>query len=87
MHLHRKSRFVEDASFSVHLKVTNFLVEMTNFHSILTDECGDAPICTVCIQRSLLFKDHLVVSQLWLYNALLPLLRDYLYSKTTFFDP
>ena len=27
------------------------------------------------------------MSQLWLYNAFLPLLRDHLYSKTTFFGP
>ena len=42
---------------------------------------------TTCIQRPPVFKDHLVVSQLWLYNAFLPLLRDHLYSKTTFFWP
>ena len=44
-------------------------------------------LVTTCIQRPPLFKDHLVVSQLWLYNAFLPLLRDHLYSKTTFFWP
>ena len=38
-----------------------------------------------CDQRPPLFKDHLVMSQLWLYHAFLPLLRDHLYSKTTFF--
>ena len=27
---------------SVHVNVTNFLDEMTNFHVILTEECGDA---------------------------------------------
>ena len=30
----------------VHIKVTNFLVEMTNFHVTLTEECGDAPLIT-----------------------------------------
>ena len=42
-------------------------------------------LVTTCIQRPPLFKDHLVMSQLWLYHALLPLLRDHLYLKTTFF--
>ena len=41
-------------------------------------------LVTTCIQRPPLFKDHLVMSQLWLF---LPLLRDHLYSKTTFFWP
>ena len=44
-------------------------------------------LVTTCIQRPPLFKDHLVVSQLWLYHAFLPLLRDHLYSKITFFGP
>ena len=42
-------------------------------------------LVTTCIQRPPLSKDHLVMSQLWLYNAFLPLLRDHLYSKTTIF--
>ena len=42
-------------------------------------------LVTTCIQRPPLFKDHLVMSQLWIYHAFLPLLRDQLYSKTTFF--
>ena len=41
-------------------------------------------LVTTCILRLPLFKDHLVMSQLWLYNAFLPLLREHLYSKTTF---
>ena len=40
---------------------------------------------TNCIQRPPVY--HLVMSQLWLYNAFLPLLRDHFYSKTTFFWP
>ena len=35
-------------SFSVHIKITNFLVEMRNFHVILTEECGDTPLITLC---------------------------------------
>ena len=30
-----------------HSLVTNFLVELTNFHVILTEECGYAPVFTV----------------------------------------
>ena len=44
-------------------------------------------LVTTCIQRPPVFRDHLVMSQLWLYHAFLPLLRDHLYSKTTFFWP
>ncbi len=55
--LHRKNRFVMltenyviwDASFSVHIKVTNFLAEMTNFSVIMT-ECisHNISVFTVC---------------------------------------
>ena len=34
---------------SVHIKITNFLVEMTNYHVILTEECGDAPLITLSV--------------------------------------
>ena len=42
-------------------------------------------LVTTCIQRPPVFKDHLVMSQLWLCNAFLPLLRDHLYPP--FFGP
>ena len=44
-------------------------------------------LVTTCIQRPPLFKDHLVVSQLWLYHAFLPVLRDHLYSRTAWSCP
>ena len=36
-------------------------------------------LVTTSIQRPPLFKDHLAVSQLWLYHAFLPLLRDHFF--------
>ena len=62
------------------------LVDCTTYQTgELVDSTVKPAIVTTCIQRPPLFKDHLVVSQLWLYNSFLPLLRDHLYSKTTFF--
>ena len=55
-----------------------------HLYSRTTWSCPNCGIFT-SIKRPPLFKDHLVVSQLWLYHAFLPLLRDHLYSKTTFF--
>ena len=47
----------------------------TSHHIHYSETCS-------CFKRPPLFKNHLVMSQLWLYNAFLPLLRDHLYSKT-----
>ena len=68
--------------------VTNLYSETTSIQIPL----GHVPIVALpyiftSIKRPPLFKDHLVLSQLWLYHAFLPLLRDHLYSKTTFLGP
>ena len=33
--------FMQDASLSIHIQVTNFLVEMTKLHAIWAEKCGD----------------------------------------------
>ena len=64
------------------LLLRKITVAQEHFHSTVKPA-----LVTTCIQRPPVFRDHFVVSQLWLYNSFLPLLRDHLYSKTTFFWP
>ena len=77
-------------------ELSEVLVQLGAWHAIVSlfsgtrDKSTDTvkpALVTTCIQRPPLFKDHLVMSQLWLYHAFLPLLKDHLYSKTTFFCP
>ena len=64
--LHRKNRFVMltmkvcylRCIILVHIKVTNFLVEMTNFHVTLTEECGDAPLITYLFLLCMACTNH-----------------------------
>ena len=54
---HRKNKICHvciKCTFSVHIKVTiaNILVKMTNFHVILTEECGDAPLICAAVGAS-----------------------------------
>ena len=67
--LHRKNRFVMltmkvcylRCIILVHIKVTNFLVEMTNFHVTLTEECGDAPLITYLFLLCMIAKQSIVL--------------------------